>query len=169
VVTSIGVIVGVFLVWITGWHALDPAVAIAAAGHIAWTGFKVVRGAIAGLMNEADAATLSRIARGLRQGREPAAIEIHGLRAWTAGAAVHVDFHLVLPSYWSVTEAHDLGGRAARRIEERFAGPCEVIVHLDPCAPEYCPNCTVEGCSIRTTEFERLPNEVWQSWDDSRF
>jgi cation diffusion facilitator family transporter len=161
VVTSCAVLAGLTLVLLTGWSVFDPIVALLAGLWIGWTGLRLMRRAIGGLMNELDPGTLERIEAALRDHGEPGGIHIHHLRAWNAGSEVNVDFHVTVPNYWTVAQGHDLGGRLARRIEDAFLGKCEVIVHLDPCEPDVCPHCAVEPCPIRAEPFhEARPQDL---------
>ena len=159
VITSVAVLVGVALVFATGWGFLDPIVALVAGGAIGWTGIHLVRTAVAGLMNQVDEQALHRIVAALEDHGEPAAIQVHQLRAWTAGAEVNVDFHLAVPAYWTVARAHDLGDQMAARVRKAFPGPCDVIVHLDPCEPHLCRWCQMPECQQRTAPFVERPRQ----------
>src|SRR5690606_33897374 len=55
VLTSAGVIVGVALVFVTGWLRLDALIALAVAVHIVWSGAGLVRRSIRGLLGAAIA------------------------------------------------------------------------------------------------------------------
>jgi cation diffusion facilitator family transporter len=159
VMTSVAVLIGVGLVYLTGWGPLDPIVAIVAGLVIGWTGLQLIRGAVAGLMNQVDEKALGHVVEALRGDGDPAAIHVHNLRAWTAGAEVNVDFHLAVPEYWSVARAHALGDRLADRVRKAFPGPCDVIVHLDPCEPHLCRFCRMPECSLRSAPFEAPPRQ----------
>ncbi|MFO0865932.1 MAG: cation diffusion facilitator family transporter [Gemmataceae bacterium] len=107
VYTSVGVIIGVFLVSITGWTVLDPIVALVMAGNIAWTGGALIRRSFDGLMDhslplsEQDAVRIA-VAPFLREN-----IAYHALRTRLAGRRRMVEFHLLVPGAWSVQQAHD--------------------------------------------------------------
>ena len=49
--TSAGVLVGVGAVALTGWERLDPLVALIVAGNIIWSGVRIVRQSVLGLMD----------------------------------------------------------------------------------------------------------------------
>ncbi|MBW2712430.1 MAG: cation transporter, partial [Deltaproteobacteria bacterium] len=80
VVTSLGVMVGLGLVALTGVMLLDPLTAIALAIYILYTGGKLFRGALGGLLDEADPAVLQRITNSLEENRKPWLIGAHSLR-----------------------------------------------------------------------------------------
>jgi cation diffusion facilitator family transporter len=131
VVTSAAVIVGVALAVLTGWAILDPALAVLVAINILWTGWKVIRGSIGGLMDEAvPDATLKRI-REVISKHAAGALEAHDVRTRHAGRATFVDFHLVVPGQMSVSDAHDI----CDRIEDALTAddPDTVVtIHVEP-------------------------------------
>ena len=75
--TSLGVLVGVFIVWITDIRWIDPVVGIAMGLNIAWSGFGLIRNAMSGLMDEADPETTSRIQKVLTKAKEDSLLEEH--------------------------------------------------------------------------------------------
>ena len=133
--TSFGVVVGVTLVWLTGWIWLDGVVAILVGMNILWTGYGLVREAVTGLMDRADPSLLGRIVRALQSGREPGWVDIHNLRAWSSGDRTYVDFHLVVPAAWSVAQVHDATHRCEDLLRMAIGAAVEVIIHFDPDKP----------------------------------
>jgi cation diffusion facilitator family transporter len=153
VVTSVGVIAGLALVWITGWSLLDPLVALAVAVHILRTGWRLAREAVGGLMDEADPRLLGRIADALEARRAPHWIDAHSLRGWRSGPVQHVDLHLVVPRYFDADRLHRID-EEVEAIALGAAGlPGEVIVHFDPCRPRHCRGCAVDPCPVRSEPF----------------
>lgn len=153
VVTSAGVLVGLAAVRVTGWHVLDPLVALAVALQILRTGWQLVRQAVGGLMDEAEPATLRRIVDALERDREPWWIDAHSLRAWRSGHTEHVDLHLVVPRYFDVDRLHAIGEQVERVALGASGLPGEAIVHFDPCRPRHCAGCQVEPCPVRAAPF----------------
>ena len=153
VVTSAGVIVGLVAVWITGWTRLDPLVALAVAAYILRTGWQLTRQAVGGLMDEADPDLLRRLVEALEAGREPWAIDAHGLRAWRSGSVEHVDLHLVVPRYFDADRLHQIDEQLERRLLAAAGVPGEVIVHFDPCRPRHCAGCAMPACPVREAPF----------------
>ncbi|HSJ97919.1 MAG TPA: cation diffusion facilitator family transporter [Myxococcota bacterium] len=153
VVTSVGVILGLGAVWLTGWQVLDPVVALVVALHILRAGWELVRKAVGGLMDEAEPVTLARMVGALERTRDPWWIDAHSLRAWRSGHTRHVDLHVVVPRYFDADRLHGIG----ERIEEVLLGtsglPGEAIVHFDPCRPRHCAGCAVERCPVRAAAF----------------
>jgi cation diffusion facilitator family transporter len=154
VATSVGVIVGLAAVWLTGWVVLDPLVAIGVALNILRTGWSLVRSAVAGLMDEADESILAAVAEELEKGRDPWCIDVHGLRAWRSGAFHHADLHVCVPRYFDAGRLHEIDTALKRRVLGAVARPGDVIVHFDPCLPRDCEGCAMEACAVRTTLFD---------------
>ena len=115
--TSAGVIVGVALVFVTGWLRLDPLVAIAVALHILWTGFGLMRRSVRGLLDPAisaeDQEEVNKIiaAYSRRYG-----VAFHALRTRQSGARRFVSFHLLVPDAWTVAQAHQLSEEIEARM-----------------------------------------------------
>lgn len=131
VLTSVGVLLGVALVLITGIERLDPVIAIAFAGNIAWTGIRLVRRSAEGLMDSAlPEAELESVKQVLARYQEHG-VQFHALRSRQAGARGFVSFHVQVPGNWSVQQGHDL----VEQIEAdlRHALPhVSVFSHLEP-------------------------------------
>ncbi len=153
VTTTAGVVVGLMAVRITGLHVLDPLVAMAVAVNILVMGWRLVREAVGGLMDEADLPRLDLMVAALEAGRAPEWIDVHTLRGWRSGRVQHVDLHLTVPRYLDVERAHAFD-EAVGRIVSRAPGlPTETIVHFDPCRPRHCHDCRVAPCPVRAAAF----------------
>ncbi len=135
--TSLGVLVGVALVWLTGLAWLDGLVAIGFGLNILWTGWTLVRESFSGLMDRADPALLGRVVGAIQAAREPGWIDLHQLRAWQAGDRVFVDFHLAVPSDWTVAQVHDTNDRLHDLLRDLLGEETELIVHFDPDRPDF--------------------------------
>ncbi len=156
--TSAGVILGLALVRWTGWLWLDPLVAVLVALNILRSGWELLDEAVGGLMDKAEPALLAKIADVLEQRRRPAWIAPHHLRSWRSGPVRYIDFHLVVPCYWSIYQAHQMHKAIEQDLLAALNLPGQVVIHFDPCTPEYCPICMVEACPIRQSPFRtRVP------------
>jgi cation diffusion facilitator family transporter len=131
VVTSVGVLGGLLLVPLTGWHWLDPALASVVALNIVWSGWGLMKESIGGLMDEAlPEATLTRV-RDVIAGNAEGAIEAHDLRTRHAGRMTFIDFHLVVPGHMSVTDAHDICDRLERALKNEVEDSL-ITIHVEP-------------------------------------
>ena len=111
VVTSLGVVAGVALVFLTGILALDPLLAAATAAYVLWSGVHLIGDSVGGLMDMAPTdGTVERIEAVLKANGE-GAIEAHDIRTRQAGRITFVQFHLVVPGAMSVKAAHDICDR----------------------------------------------------------
>jgi cation diffusion facilitator family transporter len=131
-VTSVGVLIGVTVVALTGWTWLDPLVAMAVGLSIVRTGYRLVREAFLGLMDRADPEMLGRIVRVLGAARRDGWLDLHQLRAWRAGDWVYVDCHLVVPGDWTVSQLHEMNEQCRAAVRAELGATTEVIIHFDP-------------------------------------
>lgn len=131
VVTSVGVLAGVALATVTGWAPLDPLVAMAVALHILWIGWRLLREAVGGLMDEAPPPeVVEQIHRviGEHQGES---IGYHDLRARHAGHTTFIQFSLVVPGVMTVARSHALCDRIEEALRRAVAGSV-VTIHVEP-------------------------------------
>ena len=128
--TSVGVFAGVGLVAVTGRQALDPIVALLVSGQVSWTGVRILRRSITGLM---DTALSPAEQEALRRAIEPhlvQPIQVHALRSRQAGTRRFVSMHVLVPGDWSVQRGHELLERMEADI--RSAVPnASVLTHLE--------------------------------------
>lgn len=160
VYTSVGVLAGLGLLHLTGLLWLDGVVALLVAANILYTGGKLLRQAVGGLLDESDPALLERLVQVLSEHRKDLWIDVHRLRARRAGDRVLLDFHLTLPRDLSLEEAHHEVKELERIFGEAFDGQADLLIHLDPCTQPVCPVCGHDPCSIRT--HEARARSLWQ-------
>jgi divalent metal cation (Fe/Co/Zn/Cd) transporter len=121
--------------------------------NILRTGVALLRGAVGGLMDEADDALLGSVVEGLEKEHRPFWIDVHTLRAWRSGALPHVDLHMVVPRYFDADRLHRIDDEVTERVAGALGVAGDVIVHFDPCRPRHCPGCAIEGCPVRAAPF----------------
>ena len=155
--TSLGVVVGLVLVRVTGIGWLDPAVALVLAANLAYTGFTLVRHAAGGLLDEEDTVLLGRLVAAFDAQRTDGIIRLHRLRAIRAGRFAHVDAHLIVPEHWTVEQAHEASDAFERRVIDACAIEGEIVFHTDPCRRRICPACDLAVCPIRRAPFVERP------------
>lgn len=160
--TSIGVVIGLLLVLVTDYYLLDPIIAIFVAVNILYTGYKLVRESIGGLMNETDEKLLSEIVEILNSIRKTSWIDIHHLRFWKSSEKVFIDFHLILPYYFSIQQSHLEENYIEETLEEKI-GAAELRVHMDYCNPNLCKLCDYKDCTVRLEE-----KSVEMNWDQEK-
>lgn len=147
--TSLGIVLGIVLVIITEIKWLDPLIAAVVGVWILFSGYKIIRKSVGRLMDEADPQLLARITRILATERRDSWIIPHRLRAWRSGATVRIDFHLIMPMYWTLEQTHEQEHALHDAIIAGLEEPCEIIVHTEPCFPACCRICSMDQCAIR--------------------
>ncbi len=131
VVTSTGILIGLALALLTGMLWLNSALAVVTAAYILWTGLRMLRQSLSGLMDAApDDETLERIRRTVRLHAD-GALEAHDLRTRQAGRLTFLQFHLVVPSAMRVDEAHDICDRIEEALKREMEG-LVVTIHVEP-------------------------------------
>ncbi len=130
--TSLGVIVGLVLILLTGWLPFDPIIAIFVASNILWTGFKLMRQSVSGLMDASDAAVDTKIRNILEREVARFHIDYHGLRHRNAGNKLLIEFHLLFPEGITLAAAHQDATSIERTLRSAFPGITDVISHLEP-------------------------------------
>lgn len=150
--TSLGVIVGLALVKMTGIWWFDPLTALLVGIQIGYHGIQLVNHSVNRLMDAAETQTLDKIQQLLSDHRKQEWIAPHRLRAWRSGADLYVDLHLIMPYYWTLRETHSAEHELHEIINSAFDEPVELIVHIEPCMPECCHLCSMEGCPVRQHE-----------------
>ncbi|QFT82888.1 Ferrous-iron efflux pump FieF [Roseovarius sp. THAF27] len=131
VVTSAGVALGVLLAMITGWWMLDPIMAAIVAVNILWSGSRVVRESLSGLMDEAVSDETLDTVREIIATEAGGAVEAHDLRTRHAGPAIFIDFHLVVPGDTTVFDAHEICDRVEAALKQAVEG-ARITIHVEP-------------------------------------
>ena len=153
--STIGILIGILLIRITGWQLLDTLVALLFSFFIIDTGYKILRASLAGMMDEADKALLNQMITHLNLHRQPNWIDLHNLRVIKYGSILHVDCHLTVPWYLNVHEAHREVDALSEKIRMELGDSIELFVHSDGCLDFSCPICTKTDCPVRKQPFER--------------
>jgi cation diffusion facilitator family transporter len=130
--TSLGVIVGLILVMITGWLPFDPILAMLVAVNILWSGGKLIRQSVAGLMDEGDKTTHSALVEILERETALRGLRYHELRHRNSGTSLWVDFHLLFPNATNIDDAHWKATEIEAAIKASFPISVTVTTHLEP-------------------------------------
>jgi cation diffusion facilitator family transporter len=129
--TSVGVIVGVAAVAITGWQLLDPLIALAVAVNIVYTGVGLLRRSIGGLMDRALPEPEQAQIRQVLRTRESPSVQIYDVRTRQAGQQAFVTVHARVPGDWTIRHGHDLVQQIAADLRQEL--PHTVVsTHLEP-------------------------------------
>mgnify|MGYP001553328448 CR=1 FL=1 len=153
--STIGILVGLILIYFTGIAFIDSIVACLAAITIIYTGYKIVRPSIAGIMDEADEKLLEEIVKVLNEHRRENWIDLHNTRIIKYGSTLHFDCHLTVPWYLNVIESHEEIKEMASLIKHQFGDSVEFFTHADACLEFSCRICFKQNCMVRKHPFEK--------------
>jgi cation diffusion facilitator family transporter len=128
--TSMGVFLGMAAIRLTGWHVIDPLVALAVALMIMKVAFSLTWKATAPLLDvrlpDEELAVLDGIVMATSK-----IVGYHKLRTRKAGPYREIDFHLIVPAQLPVVEAHEIAEAIEDQMRERFPRT-HVITHIEP-------------------------------------
>lgn len=130
--TSVGVLVAVALVKLTGWTVLDPLIAILVAINICVTGFHLLKETVNGLLDrslpEADLLAITCL---LDDYRTRHGVVFHAVQTRAAGSQKFISLHVLVPGSWSVTQGHDLCHDVETNLQATLSNT-QVLTHLEP-------------------------------------
>ena len=153
--STIGIIGGMALIFLTGWIWLDSAVAIAFAFFIIYTGYTIIRSSLAGIMDEADYALLDKLVSRINENRQENWVDLHNLRIIKFGPVIHVDCHLTVPWFFNVHQAHKEIDAFSEIARNEFGESVELFVHADGCLDFSCKICSKSNCTERKHPFQK--------------
>jgi cation diffusion facilitator family transporter len=130
--TSFGVVGGLLLTWLTGWLPFDPIVAVIAALNILWSGGKLVRQSVGGLMDEGDKNTADAIIKILNQETISKGLEYHQFRFRESGNIIWLEFHLLFPKGTLLEDAHTTATELELTIKKNLNNQANITTHLEP-------------------------------------
>lgn len=153
--SSLGLVIGLFLVLLTDIIWIDHLLAILFGSIILFTGFKLLRKAIAGIMDEADYSLIKTLVNTLEEKRSDNWIDVHNFRVIKYGDQYHIDCHLTLPWYFNVKESLEEVTYFQQLLQEKHKTVEECFIHQDPCAPPHdCSLCSKADCLVRQAPFQ---------------
>jgi cation diffusion facilitator family transporter len=152
-ISTVGIILGLLLIRFTGMAWIDSAVAILFAFIIIYSGVKIVRKSVAGMMDETDEELLKDMVEWLQKNRSENWVDLHNLRIIKYGSVLHFDCHLTVPWYFNVHEAHSEVDKLQVLLKDKFGDSFELFVHTDGCLDFSCTICNKKNCEVRKREF----------------
>jgi len=129
--TTVGVLVGIIFVVLTGWLRLDPIIALMVGANIIWTGIRLVRKSAQGLMDTALPEAEQRIVLNSLKKFQTNEVHFHAVRSRQSGMRRFVSFHVLVPGNWSIQDGHQLLETIENEIRQRL-GNVTVFTHLEP-------------------------------------
>lgn len=154
--STIGLIVGLLLLYITGLTWIDSAMAFIFGTIIILTGVFILRKTTDNLLDRADLNLLNNLAETLNANRLPEWIDIHNTKVIKYGNCLYMDCDLTIPWFLNITQGHKIGSRLRDVLKERFSNNIVLNVHIDPCdifeSPK-CAQCMCADCPYRKEPF----------------
>ena len=129
--TSVGVIAGVGMVWLTDQLWLDPVIALLVALNIIWTGWHLIQRSAAGLMDTSLPLESRQKIEAVLAGYRNQGLDFHALRTRQAGRRTFVTLHVLVPGHWTVKQGHDWAERIERDIC-KVLHQAHITTHLEP-------------------------------------
>jgi cation diffusion facilitator family transporter len=139
---------------VTGWLVLDPIIAIIVALQILWTGFRLLRGSVLGLMDTALPAEESARVTEILESYRTSGVQYHALRTRRSGARRFVSVHVQVPGAWTVQRGHGLLEEIEASIRATLPRTT-VFTHLEPIEDP----ASWEDISLDRREVLETPNE----------
>lgn len=131
--TSVGVVVGLTIVAITGVDALDSVTALVVATAIVTAGVRLVTSSSRILVDEALPAEELDMVREVMLAHEGSEVlGFHALRARRAGSRRYIDMHVQFRHGTTLERAHELAHELQSAIRTRLGGTADVLIHLEP-------------------------------------
>lgn len=131
VITSVGVIAGLIGAVVTGWHVLDPLLAVIVALNILYQGWKVTGESLNGLMDRGVDTEEHMHIRDIISTNSKGALEVHDLKTRIAGRATFIEFHMVVDADMSVGESHVICDRIEDALKAEVPS-VRVTIHVEP-------------------------------------
>ncbi|HRD57653.1 MAG TPA: cation diffusion facilitator family transporter [Ferruginibacter sp.] len=151
--TTIGIVLGLVVLYFTKIWWIDCAIAILFSFILIYTGYKIIRSSVAGIMDEADEDLLNNLVLSLNENRTENWIDLHNLRIIKYGPTLHLDCHLTVPWYFNVIEAHQEVDNLAALVKNKYGESVELFVHSDACMENSCKICYKQNCAVRQFAF----------------
>lgn len=147
--STIGLIVGLVLLYVTEIPWIDSALALIFGSIIVWTGISILRKTVANLMDKADTELLGVILKTVNDHRQAQWIDIHNTKMIRYGSYFYIDCDLTMPWYYNIRQGHDTCDALKEIILHHYSDRVMVSVHSDSCDARHCAGCAVDHCAER--------------------
>ena len=129
--TSVGVVVGLLIVAMTGFRWIDPLVAIAVGLHIIVEGYRLVRTSVHGMM---DGALVEDRLANIKSALDSFAerdVAYKNLKTRRSGTVSFIQVDILVPRHWTVGQGHDVLDEIESRLASIVPG-ANIVTHLEP-------------------------------------
>jgi cation diffusion facilitator family transporter len=155
---TLGIVIGLVLIYFTHQTWIDSLVAFIFAFIIIVSGYKILRSSIAGIMDEADDDLLEKMVAFCETSRRENWVDLHNLRFIKYGGTLHLDCHLTIPWFFNIHEGHKEIDELEKIVKDNFGDSVELFVHTDGCMDFSCKICSKTECPMRKQQFEKKIN-----------
>ncbi len=159
-ISTFMVCLGVLIIYFTQKNWLDSLLGILVGLYILIPSYKIIRNAIAGIMDESDKMLIEKFIQLMKKNKNDTWIDLHNLKILKNGSVIHVDLHLTLPFYWTIQQANQEIQKIEKLIQSEFGELAECSVQIDGCVPNLCIFCSIQNCNERKQPF----TQNWK-WD----
>ncbi|MGK9124769.1 cation diffusion facilitator family transporter [Olivibacter sp. SA151] len=159
--STLGLLVGLLLLYTTGVQQIDIVLSLGLGFYILFSGYKLLRKSIGGLMDESDFELINQVVQILEENRKDSWIDVHNLRVQRYGHELHIDCHMTLPNYFDLIKVHEEVSQVDALINKKVHIDTELFIHADPCLPACCHYCNMKNCPIRSDE--KKVDIVWDA------
>ena len=129
--TTGGVLLGIALVWLTGYERLDPLIALAVAINILFTGYQMLVRSGRGLLDVALPPEETAEVKSILDTYQSKGVRYHSLRSRQAAARRFMAVHLLVPGDWTVRQSHQIAEQIETKIVEAIPHS-NVVTHVEP-------------------------------------
>lgn len=154
--STIGLVIGLILLYYTKIAWIDSALALIFGSIIIFTGFSILKKTIANLLDKADDELLDSMVKTIEENRQPDWIDIHNTKIIKYGNYLYIDCDLTLPWYYNVIESHRACESLKATLISKFSDRIQVTIHSDPCGMKHCRHCPMSECTTRQEPFEAI-------------
>ncbi|OQC39302.1 MAG: Ferrous-iron efflux pump FieF [Bacteroidetes bacterium ADurb.Bin037] len=151
--SSIGLVIGLVLLYYTKLAWLDSAIALIFGTVIVITGLKILRETTSNLMDKADFKLIEQFGKIIEDNKPDEWIDIHNFKLIKYGNVYHINCDLVLPWNLYLSDAHEEGEKLKNLLVSNFREDIVFNVHTDECCKKYCKHCKRKDCKDRTADF----------------
>lgn len=152
--STIGLLIGLILIKITGLIIIDSILALVYGSIIIITGLRILSKTISNLVDENDEDELKIIAKSIELNKQEDWINIHNLRAVRYGNSLHIDCDITLPCFYTIQEGHKVTDKLKESLQRENL-ELYFTVHSDSCDQKYCSECRMSDCKLRKEETKK--------------
>jgi len=129
--TTVGVIIGVALVALTGYERLDPLIALVVAANILYTGYRLILRSGRGLLDVAMPPNELASVKAILDSYQGEGVSYHALRSRQAAKRNFMVVHLLVPGSWPVRRGHNIAEQVETRVMEAIPNT-NIVTHIEP-------------------------------------